>query len=301
MPRPKPVSDINYLTKTEKMSNLPISYYLKNKTERMVDLPALYYGNNVPALETNGLIYFLDGVGYSKVGGLWYNSADKSGVSRTSATLTGAPTVAGGVPQFFSPPNIIPIQEEKSFRLVHGLTGALVTDLPSDLFNISGSVFTLSAYFKVNNFSSVGATSRIVTIARTPTANTSWGVFLTNDNNNPGIYFRAVGTSLLFRIDLDKKYLATVVYNGSVFSYYLNNRLVLSEPFTAFNNPSYLADPTNPILRSIPVVVGGGIFGVNWINSFVSSSNIYSFSAYNRALSNQEVSNNYQYLKQRYE
>lgn len=300
MPRPKPVADINYLTKTEKMTNLPISYYLKNKTERMIDLPALYYGNNVPALETNGLIYFLDGVGYSKIGSLWYNSADKAGVSRTSATLTGAPTAPGGVPQFFNPPNIIPIQEEKSFRLVNGLTGALVTDLSSDLFNRSGLVFTLSSYFKVNNFFSVG-TTRIVTIARTPTANTSWGIFFTNDNNNPGIYFRAIGTSLLFRIDLNKKYLATVVYNGSVFSYYLNNRLVLNEPFTAFSTPSYLADPTNPILRSIPVVIGSGLFSNDWINTFTSSSNIYSFSAYNRALSTQEVSNNYQYLKQRYE
>lgn len=297
MPRPRPVADINYLTKTEKMSNLPISYYLKNKTERMVDLPALYYGNNVPALETNGLIYFLDGVGYSKVGSIWYNSADKAGVSKTSATLTGAPTVAGGVPQFFSPPKIIPIQEEKSFRLVNGLTGALVTDLSSDLFNRSGLVFTLSVYLKINNFSS---NNRVFTIARTPTANTSWAVYI-NEGSNPGIYFRAISASLLFRIDLNKKYLVTVVYNGSVFSYYLNNRLVLSEPFTAFSNPSYLADPTNPILRSIPVVVGGGIFSNNWINTFVSSSNIYSFSAYNRALSDQEISNNYQYLKQRYE
>lgn len=296
MPRPKPVADINYLTKTEKMTNLPISYYLKNKTERMVDLPALYYGNNVPALETNGLIYFLDGVGYSKVGSIWYNSADKSGVSKTSATLTGAPTVAGGVPQFFSPPKIIPIQEEKSFRLVNGLTGALVTDLSSDLFNRSGLVFTLSVYLKINNFSS---NNRVFTIARTPIANTSWAVYI-NDNSNPGIYFR-IGNGYFVPMNANQKYLVTVVYSGSVFSYYLNNRLVYSEPFTAFSNPSYLADPTNPILRSIPVVVGGGVFSNNWINTFVSSSNIYSFSAYNRALSAQEVSNNYQYFKQRYE
>jgi len=284
MPRPRPVADINYLTKTEKMSNLPISYYLKNKTERMVDLPALYYGNNVPALETNGLIYFLDGVGYSKIGSLWYNSADKSGVSKTSATLVGATTT-------FGPPNIIPIQEEKSFRLVNNLTGALRTDLSSDLFNISGLVFTLSSYFKVNNFSSAGQT-RLFSIARTSVANTSWGVYFTNDNNNPGIYFRAISANLLFRIDLNKKYLATVVYNGSVFSYYLNNQLVYSEPFTAFSTP------TPP---STNVVVGSGVFSSGWINSFTSSTSIYSFSAYNRALSIQEVSNNYQYLKQRYE
>jgi hypothetical protein len=284
MPRPRPVADINYLTKTEKMTNLPISYYLKNKTERMVDLPALYYGNNVPALETNGLIYFLDGVGYSKVGSIWYNSADKAGVSKTSATLVGATTT-------FGPPNIIPIQEEKSFRLVNNLTGALVTDLSSDLFNISGLVFTLSSYFKVNNFSSA-ITTRLFSIARTSLANTSWGVYFTNDNNNPGIYFRAIGANLLFRIDLNKKYLATVVYNGSVFSYYLNNQLVYSEPFTAFSTP------TPP---STNVVVGSGVFSSAWINNFTSSSNIYSFSAYNRVLSAQEISNNYQYFKQRYE
>lgn len=293
MPRPKPVSDINYLTKTEKMSNLPISYYLKNKTERMVDLPALYYGNNVPALETNGLIYFLDGVGYSKVGGLWYNSADKSGVSKTSATLTGAPTVAGGVPQFFNPPYIIPIQEEKSFRLVNGLTGALVTDLSSDLFNISGLVFTLSVYLKINNFS---GNNRVFTIARTPMANTSWTVFINAENT---LAFRVAPN--VIGVNANQKYLVTVVYSGSVFSYYLNNRLVYSEPFTAFSTPTYLSNPTNPIFRSIPVVIGGGIFSNNWINNFVSSSNIYSFCAYNRALSIQEVSNNYQYLKQRYE
>jgi len=293
MPRPRPVADINYLTKTEKMSNLPISYYLKNKTERMVDLPALYYGNNVPALETNGLIYFLDGVGYSKIGSLWYNSADKSGVSKTSATLVG-PSKAYG------PPNIIPIQEEKSFRLVNGLTGALRTDLSSDLFNISGLVFTLSVYFKVNNFSSAVQT-RLFSISRTSLASTSWSVLFTNDNNNPGIYFRTVAANLLFRIDLNKKYLATVVYNGSVFSYYLNNQLVYSESFIGFSIPGYFDDPTNPLLRSTSVVIGGGLFGTGWINSFVSSSNIYSFSAYNRALSDQEVSNNYQYLKQRYE
>ena len=294
MPRPKPVADINYLTKTEKMTNLPISYYLKNKTERMVDLPALYYGNNVPALETNGLIYFLDGVGYSKVGSIWYNSADKAGVSKTSATLVGATTT-------FGPPNIIPIQEEKSFRLVNGLTGALVTDLSSDLFNISGLVFTLSSYFKVNNFSSATSTTRLFSITRTSVANTSWSVLFTNNNNNPGIYFRGISAGLLFRIDLDKKYLATVVYNGSVFSYYLNNQLVRIEPFTAFVNPGYFVDPNNPSLRSTNVVVGSGVFSSGWINSFTSSTNIYSFSAYNRALSDQEVSNNYQYLKQRYE
>ena len=285
MPRPRPVADINYLTKTEKMSNLPISYYLKNKTERMVDLPALYYGNNVPALETNGLIYFLDGVGYSKVGSIWYNSADKSGVSRTSATLTGAPTVAGGVPQFFSPPNIIPIQEEKSFRLVNGLTGALVTDLSSDLFNISGLVFTLSVYFKVNSFLD---NNRLLTIARNNTANTTWGIFIRTAG---ALNFRAFG-GISASINANQKYLATVVYDGSVFSYYLNNRLVFIEPFTAFSTP------TPP---STNVVVGSGVFGSSWINTFTSSSNIYSFSAYNRALSTQEVSNNYQYLKQRYE
>lgn len=293
MPRPKPVADINYLTKTEKMTNLPISYYLKNKTERMVDLPALYYGNNVPALETNGLIYFLDGVGYSKVGSIWYNSADKSGVSKTSATLTGAPTVAGGVPQFFSPPKIIPIQEEKSFRLVNGLTGALVTDLSSDLFNRSGLVFTLSVYLKINNFQS---NNRVFTIARTPVANTSWAIFINADNT---LTFRA--NPNVIRVNANQKYLVTVVYNLNSFFYYLNNRLVFNEIYTAFSNPSYFTDPTNPILRSMPVVVGGGVFGNNWINAFVSSSNIYSFSAYNRALSDQEVSNNYQYLKQRYE
>jgi hypothetical protein len=92
-----------------------------------------------------------------------------------------------------------------------------------------------------------------------------------------------------------------VVYNGSVFSYYLNNQLVRIEPFTAFVNPGYFVDPNNPSLRSTNVVVGSGVFSSGWINSFTSSTNIYSFSAYNRALSDQEVSNNYQYLKQRYE
>lgn len=281
--RTKQIFDTDYLTKTEKMTNLPISYYLKNKTERMVDLPALYYGNNVPALETNGLIYFLDGVGYSKVGGLWYNSADKAGVSKTSATLVGVTTT-------FGPPNIIPIQEEKSFRLVNGLTGALVTDLPSDLFNTSGRVFTLSAYFKVNSFLSTLLT-RLFSIARNNAASTSWAVFINNNDNARGIFFRAFGSRII-SIDLNRKYLVTVVYSGSVFSYYLNNRLVFIEPFTAF------LDRTLP---STNVVIGSATFSNNWINSFTSNSNIYSFSAYNRALSAQEVSNNYQYLKQRYE
>lgn len=285
MPRPRPVADINYLTKTEKMTNLPISYYLKNKTERMVDLPALYYGNNVPALETNGLIYFLDGVGYSKVGGLWYNSADKSGVSKTSATLVGATTT-------FGPPNIIPIQEEKSFRLVNGLTGALRTDLSSDLFNRSGRVFTLSAYFKVNSFIG-GSNTRLFTISRSNVANTSWAVYFNGGGGSQnGIYFRAIGGNFV-SINANQKYFATVVYNGSVFSYYLNNRLVLNEPFTAFSSPLSTS--------STNVVVGSGVFSSSWINSFTSSTSIYSFSAYNRALSIQEVSNNYQYLKQRYE
>ena len=278
MPRPRPVADINYLTKTEKMSNLPISYYLKNKTERMVDLPALYYGNNVPALETNGLIYFLDGVGYSKVGSIWYNSADKSGVSKASGTLVGPSAT-------FVPPNIIPIQEEKSFRLVNGLTGALVTDLSSDLFNISGLVFTLSVYFKVNSFLD---NNRLLTIARNNTANTTWGIFIRTAG---ALNFRAFG-GISASINANQKYLVTVVYNGSVFSYYLNNQLVFIEPFTAFGTP------TPP---STNVVIGSAVFGGTWINSFTSSSNIYSFSAYNRALSAQEVSNNYQYVKQRYE
>jgi len=278
MPRPKPVADINYLTKTEKMTNLPISYYLKNKTERMVDLPALYYGNNVPALETNGLIYFLDGVGYSKVGSIWYNSADKSGVSKTSATLVGATTT-------FGPPNIIPIQEEKSFRFVNGLTGALVTDLSSDLFNISGRILTLSVYFKINNFLD---NNRLFTVTRSNIANTTWGIFIRTAG---ALNFRAFG-GISASINANQKYLATVVYDGSVFSYYLNNRLVSSENFTAF---------TTPTTTSTNVVIGSAVFGSSWINSFTSSSNIYSFSAYNRALSIQEVSNNYQYFKQRYE
>lgn len=276
--RPKPISDINYLTKTEKMSNLPISYYSRNKTERMVDLPALYYGNNVPALETNGLIYFLDGVGYSKIGSIWYNSADKTGVSKTSATLVGATTT-------FGPPNIIPIQEEKSFRFQQGLTGALVTDLSSDLFNsVSQGVFTLSVYFKINNFILNG---RLFSISRTSFANTTWAIYVNNDST---LSFRGFGTNFI-RINGNQKYLATVVRNNGVFSYYLNNQLFGNETVS-------LASPT---AGAANVVIGSAIFSSNWINSFTSSSNIYSFSAYNRALSNEEINNNYQYFKQRYE
>jgi hypothetical protein len=284
MPRPKPVSDINYLTKTEKMTSLPISYYLKNKTERMVDLPALYYGNNVPALETNGLIYFLDGVGYSKVGSIWYNSADKAGVSKTSATLVGPSAT-------FGPPYIFPIQEEKSFRFVNGLTGALLTDLSSDLFNgVNQGVFTLSAYFKVNSFIST-SNGRLFTIARSNVANTSWAVYF-RDNTNPGIFFRALNANFI-SINANQKYLVTVVRNNAVFSYYLNNKFFRSETPTL----SGLIPP----LPSTNVVIGSGLNSITWLPTFTSSSNIYSFSAYNRALSAQEISNNYQYFKQRYE
>lgn len=268
MPRPKPVADINYLTKTEKMTNLPISYYLKNKTERMVDLPALYYGNNVPALETNGLIYFLDGVGYNKINNNWIDSNNKARNSKATPSVLESNLIS-------------PISLEKSFQFIQGTTSLLqADDLSSDLFNDTQRVFTLSVYFKINTFIS---NTRILNISRT-NVGTSWALYSGPVNT---IRFRRSDATNEFTINLNQKYLATISYKDGQFYYYLNNQLVRSE----------IASLTPAIPPSAPVYIGGSAIS----SSVVSSSNIYSFSAYNRVLSIQEVSNNYQYLKQRYE
>ena len=258
-----------FIQKTERMINLPKSYYLKEKTERMIDLPSFYYGNEEPRLVTSNLIYFLDGAGYNIRNNEWYDSIAKNSTSKASVYDLGAG---------FTSPTV----EDRSFKITSS-TNPLVTSLSSDDFSNATGFYTISIYVKIND-PAVGA-KRILVIQNNPTFGSIHNAIF-QLTGNPIISFRSsILAANRYTVEYGKPYMLTIVKNNDNFIYYVNDGLLTTE--------STSIATTRTESNTAPIVLGN-------ITTSQPNASYYGFLVYNRVLNQREIKDNYKYLKSRY-
>jgi hypothetical protein len=226
-----------------------------------------------PKIVTNGLVLCLDAAdkkSYPGTGTLW---TDRSG-NGNNGTLVGGPTYSSN---------------NKGSLIFDGIDDKV--DLPyNPSLNIQGLNLTISCWITSTALASVQNGAGI--LVRNGESNDGlYELLLVRDSGKNYSYFRMKGVGFynpkLIPIELNRIYNIVSVYDNGKMRNYVNS---IEEGTGSISNISITASSFLPLLIGLRFVVTDSKF----------SGNIYNLSLYNRALTPQEITQNFNATRGRY-
>lgn len=195
-------------------------------------------------------------------------------------------------------------KNDKNGTLVNGTTfnsnnlGSLTFDGLNDYVSVPKAVvtntFTINAWINPSGVSQTGSTGYLGIVNKFNGYNGQRNRFLLQSGFNL-LYFQAAIGAVTYDIPSDnfssifnQNSMVTVVYNGSDFRFYVNGVSVMATPFPVSGNLDS---------GSLNAIIGWGATSVDYF----FNGKIYLYQVYNTALSANDVLQNYNALKGRYQ